>query len=149
MAIEGYEFPDDLHYSTDHYWARQEDGLVVQGATDFAQKLAGDIVYVELPKVGRKIQQGKPFMSIESGKWVGRVYAVVSGEIVEANQELDDDPTLINCDPYGAGWIVKIRPNDSGEVGLPGGLESGKLMRSDTPQFREWLLAEIAKHKRS
>lgn len=140
MQIEDYDFPEDLYYSPEHYWARVEDSLVTQGATDFAQKMAGQIVYVELPRKGRKIEQGKPFMSIESGKWVGRVHAVVGGEIIEINQALDDDPTLINVDPYGAGWIVKIRPSDPSEL--------DKLMRSSTPKFESWMRDEMREHKR-
>ena len=139
MQIEGYEFPEDLYYNTEHYWGRVEDSLVVEGATDFAQKMAGEIVYIELPKKGRRVEQGKPFASIESGKWVGRVYAVVGGEIAEVHRELEDDATLINCDPYGAGWIVKIKPSD------PAGLD--KLMRCTLPEFRTWFVGELGKHK--
>lgn len=141
MEIEGYEFPDDLFYSPDHYWGKVEDSLVAEGATDFTQKMAGEILYVELPRKGRRVEQGKPFTSIESGKWVGRVYAVVSGEIVDVNEELEDDPTLINRDPYGAGWIVKIEASDLKEL--------DSLMRSTTPEFREWLLDEMQKHKKT
>ena len=76
MEMEGYVFPDDLWYDKNHFWARIEGDTVVMGTTDFAQKLAGDIGYVEIPEEGQKVTQGKPFGSIESGKWVGRIYAV-------------------------------------------------------------------------
>ncbi len=111
MEIEGYQLPDDLYYHKEHFWARVEGGTVTIGATDFAQKLAGQIVYVELPSKGKPVEQGKPIGSMESGKWVGRIYAPVSGQIESANQELDDSPDLINESPYEKGWICKITPS--------------------------------------
>lgn len=78
MEIEGYNFPDDLYYHKEHFWARVEGNTVTTGTNDFAQKLAGQIVYVEMPSPGRAVEQGKPCGSMESGKWVGRVYAPVS-----------------------------------------------------------------------
>ena len=108
MEIEGYNLPDDLYYHKEHYWARVEGNTVTIGANDFAQKLAGQIVYVELPSVGRTVEQGKPCGSMESGKWVGRIYAPVSGKVESANQELEDNPELINESPYDKGWICKI-----------------------------------------
>ncbi len=104
MEMEGYFFPDDLWYDKNHFWARIEGDHLVMGTTDFAQRLAGDIGYVELPEEGRKVQQGKPFGSIESGKWVGRIYAVFSGEVIAVNEALEDQPELINASPYDEGW---------------------------------------------
>jgi glycine cleavage system H protein len=116
MEMEGYFFPDDLWYDKNHFWARVEGNNLVMGTTDFAQRLAGDIGYVELPEEGRKVQQGKPFGSIESGKWVGRIYAVFSGEVIAVNEALEDQPELINASPYDQGWICKIAPeNREGE----------------------------------
>jgi len=112
MEIEGYSFPDDLLYDKNHFWARIEDGAVVMGTTDFAQKLAGEIGYVELPEAGQKVTQGKPFGSIESGKWVGRIYAVLSGQVAEVNEALEDEPELINTSPYDQGWICKLSPEN-------------------------------------
>ena len=112
MEIEGYFFPDDLWYDKNHFWARIEGESVVMGTTDFAQKLAGDIGYVELPEEGRGIQQGKPFGSIESGKWVGRIYAVFSGKVTEVNEALEDEPEIINASPYQDGWICKMTVTD-------------------------------------
>lgn len=112
MEMEGYFFPDDLWYDKNHFWVRIEGDSVVMGTTDFAQKLAGDIGYVELPEEGRKVQQGKPFGSIESGKWVGRIYAVFSGEVTAVNEALEDQPELINASPYEEGWICKIAPEN-------------------------------------
>ena len=112
MELSGYFFPDDLWYDKNHFWARIEGDTVTMGTTDFAQKLAGDIGYVEIPEEGQKVQQGKPFGSIESGKWVGRIYAVFSGEVTAVNEALEDEPELINTSPYEEGWICKIRPEN-------------------------------------
>jgi len=108
MEIEGYTFPDDLYYHKEHFWARVEGEIVTVGTTDFAQKLAGDIVFVEMPSVGKTVEQGKPCGSMESGKWVGRIYAPVSGKVQSSNEELEDSPELINTSPYEKGWIFKI-----------------------------------------
>jgi glycine cleavage system H protein len=110
MEIEGYHFPDDLHYDKEHYWCRVEGNVVVMGTTDFAQKMAGEIVYVQLPLIGKSVNQGKPCGALESGKWVGRVYAAISGKVVEVNEALEDSPELINQSPYDQGWMVKIEP---------------------------------------
>jgi glycine cleavage system H protein len=107
MKIEGYNFPDDLYYDKNHFWARVEGDVVTMGTTHFTAKLAGEITYVDLPQEDDEVTQGKPFGSIESGKWVGRVYAVVSGTVAAVNEELEDSPELINEDPYQA-WICKI-----------------------------------------
>jgi glycine cleavage system H protein len=137
MDIEGSSFPDDLYYDKNHFWARVEDDLVVMGTTDFSQKLAGEITYVDIDQEGEEIQQGKPFASIESGKWVGRVYAMVSGEVVEINETLEDEPELINQSPYGDGWLFKISPSD-----LDG--ELGNLMKAG-PAFEEFIKGEAAR----
>jgi glycine cleavage system H protein len=108
MEIEGYLFPDDLYYHKEHFWAKVEGNKVTVGTTDFAQKLAGDIVFVELPSQGKSIEQGKPCGSMESGKWVGRIYAPVSGKVESSNEELEDSPELINESPYQKGWIFKV-----------------------------------------
>ena len=108
--------PEDVKYHAEHMWARVEGDLVVVGVTDFAQKLAGDIVYVDLPMEGDEMTKDKPFGSLETGKWVGKVYAPVSGEVEEYNEEVEDDALIINEDPYKGGWIIKIKPNDISEV---------------------------------
>ena len=112
MEIEGYSFPDDLYYDKEHCWCRVEGNVAVTGTTDFAQKMAGEIVYVQLPLVGKSVTQGKPCAALESGKWVGRIYAVVSGKVVEVNEGLEDNPQLINDGPYEQGWIFKTEPSD-------------------------------------
>ena len=112
MEIEGYIFPDNLYYHKEHFWAKVEGNVVTIGTNDFAQKLAGQIVYVELPPPGKIIEQGKPCGSMESGKWVGRIYAPVSRKVEALNQALEDTPELINESPYEKGWICKIAPSN-------------------------------------
>jgi len=112
MKIKDYEFPDELKYDKYHGWVIKEDELLLMGVTDMFQKMAGEVIFVEVPAVGRKITQGDPFASIESGKWVGRLKASVDGEIVEANAELDDFPYLLNESPYEEGWIIKLKPDN-------------------------------------
>ena len=124
MEIEGYNFPEDLFYDKNHFWARVEGDLVVMGATDFTVKLAGEITYVDIEQEGEDVEQGKPFASIESGKWVGRVYAMVSGEVVEINEDLEDEPEIINESPYGEGWLFKIKPSDL-DAELPNLMKAG------------------------
>jgi glycine cleavage system H protein len=140
MKIDKYEFPDDLYYDREHNWARIEGNQAVIGMTDMGQDLANEIVYVEAPRVGRTIEQGKPFMSLESGKWVGRVKAIVSGQIAEANEELEWESTLVNEAPYEAGWFAKV------ELGNPG--EVDNLMRASDPAFAEFIAAEREKYDR-
>ena len=112
MKIEEYYFPDDLYYHKEHFWARIEGDTVITGTTDFAQKLAGQVVYIELPSTGKAVEQGKPCGSMESGKWVGRIYAPVSGKIEAINGDLDDTPELINESPYEKGWMCKIKASN-------------------------------------
>jgi glycine cleavage system H protein len=137
MEIEGYHIPDDLYYDRNHFWARVEGDLVIMGMNDYAQKMAGEIVYVSLPPEGKKLTQGKNFAKVESGKWLGKVFAVVSGELVEVNEELEDSPALINEDPYGKGWMFKIRPDSMGEL---------KNLLKDPGEIEAWLKAEVAEH---
>lgn len=134
MKIEGYDYPDDLFYDKEHNWARIEGNTAIIGVTDFGQELAGEIVYAEVPRVGREITQGQPFMSIESGKWVGRVKAILSGKIVKVNEELEWESTLVNESPYDEGWFVQI------ELADPAQMEA--LMRAGDPAFAEFIAAE-------
>ena len=112
MKIEDYFFPDDYYYHKEHFWAKVEGDLVTMGTTDFAQKLAGQVVYIELPSPGKVVEQGKPCGSMESGKWVGRIYAPVSGKIEAINNDLEDTPELINDNPYEKGWMCKIKASN-------------------------------------
>jgi glycine cleavage system H protein len=107
--------PDDLRYSTDHEWARLEDGKVRIGITDYAQDALGDVVYVDLPQVGTSVAAGESFSEVESTKSVSEIYAPVGGTIADVNGELGDAPQKLNEDPYGEGWICLIDPADPGE----------------------------------
>jgi glycine cleavage system H protein len=104
--------PKHLRYTKDHEWARRESGSVVVGVTAHAQEALGDVVYVELPKVGDSVTAGKAFGVIESTKAVSELYAPVSGKVVKVNAALSDEPSTVNSDPYGAGWIAEIEPSD-------------------------------------
>ncbi len=108
--------PQDLRYTTDHEWARVEDGRVRMGITDYAQDALGDIVFVQLPAVGTVVEAGSAFSEIESTKSVSDVYAPVSGEVVEVNDHLSDSPQRVNEDPYGGGWICVLAPADPAAV---------------------------------
>jgi len=112
MHSEGYEVPEDLHYSKDHEWVRIEGDLAVVGVTDYAQKSLHEIVYVELPSEGTQLDQAEVIGTVESVKAVSEVFSPVSGEVVEINRNLEEKPELVNKDPYGDGWLVKIRPKN-------------------------------------
>lgn len=108
--------PDDLKYTAEHEWARADGGTVRVGVTDYAQEALGDVVYVSLPEVGAKVEQGQPFGEIESTKSVSDLYAPVTGTITARNDALDGRPELVNSDPYGEGWIVEIEPADAAQL---------------------------------
>ena len=108
--------PDELRYTSEHEWARLEDGRVRVGITDYAQDALGDIVFVDLPEPGTTLEAGTSFSEIESTKSVSDVYAPVGGEVVEVNGELADHPEQVNEDPYGEGWLCVISPSDPAAV---------------------------------
>lgn len=110
------DFPDELKYTEEHEWILVEDELVTVGITDFAQDSLGDIVFVELPEVGTLVVAGKPFGVVESVKAVSDIYAPISGEVVEVNEELPESPETLNTSPYGDGWMVKIKPSDPSQL---------------------------------
>jgi glycine cleavage system H protein len=110
------DIPSDLRYSTDHEWARVEEGRVRIGITDYAQDALGDVVFVEVPEVGTKVERGTSFSEVESTKSVSEIYAPVSGVIVEINADLADSPERLNDDPYGEGWICIIDPTDPAQL---------------------------------
>ncbi|MFP4218604.1 MAG: glycine cleavage system protein GcvH [Salinarchaeum sp.] len=111
-----YETHDDLYYTEDHEWARPEDGTATIGLADYAQDELGDLVFFELPAVGDELTQGDAFAVVESIKAVSDVYAPVSGEVIEVNEALHDNPELTNEDPYGDGWLVKVEMADPDEL---------------------------------
>ena len=106
------EIPKDLRYTKDHEWARKAGGVVVVGVTAHAQEALGDVVYVELPKLGAPVTAGKAFGVIESTKAVSELFAPVSGKVVKVNDDLADSPQTVNQDPYGRGWLVEVEPSD-------------------------------------
>jgi glycine cleavage system H protein len=108
--------PADRRYTSEHEWIKPDGEQYVVGITAFAQDQLGDIVYVELPKVGDRVEAGKPFGVIESVKTASDLYAPVTGEVIEVNAELVDQPQSVNDDPYEAGWIIKIRAADPADV---------------------------------
>jgi len=108
--------PDGLRYTTDHEWAELVEGRVRVGITDYAQDALGDVVFVDLPAIGTRVEAGGPFGEVESTKSVSEIYAPVSGEVVAVNAALADAPELLNSDPYGAGWISEISPSDPGAL---------------------------------
>jgi len=113
--VADYDFPDNLRYSTDDEWARLENERVTVGVSDYAQQQLGDIVFVELPKVGSSVEKGEPFGVIESVKAVADLYAPLSGQVVEVNQALTEQPEAVNEDCYGDGWMVVILVEGKGE----------------------------------
>ena len=103
-------FPADVRYTDQHEWARLEGDQVTVGITSYATDQLGDVVFVELPAVGRKVEAGKPFGVVEAVKTVSDLYAPVAGEVVEVNAALADNPALVNQEPFGGGWMIRIRP---------------------------------------
>lgn len=108
--------PSDLRYNSSHEWVRLEGDIITVGITDHAQAELTDVVFVELPAVGRKVDHGDPTAVVESVKAASDIYAPLSGEITEANPEVEADPALVNTNPYGKGWIFKMRLNDAASV---------------------------------
>ncbi|MHB9033071.1 MAG: glycine cleavage system protein H [Anaerolineae bacterium] len=139
-TIAGYEFPDELYYTKEHVWARVEGDVVTIGLTQFGQAIAGDIVYVEVPRAGRAVTQNEPFMSMESGKWVGRVKSPLDGTIAEANGEVEWESAVVNRDPYGEGWLAKIKATDLSQL--------NNLMKADSPELAALIEADRIKYKK-
>jgi glycine cleavage system H protein len=109
--------PKELKYTKDHEWTKLEGQTAVIGITDFAQEKLGSIVFVELPPVGKNFQQGQTAVTVDSVKAVAEVYAPLTGEVAEVNEALRDTPELINRDPYGEGWMFKLKVTGSAETG--------------------------------
>jgi glycine cleavage system H protein len=111
------KYPNEFRYTKEHEWVRVEGEIGTVGITEHAQKELGDIVYVDLPKVGAALEHGKSLGSVESVKAVSDVFSPVSGEVVEINESLADAPEKLNQDPHGAAWLVKIKLSDAGQAG--------------------------------
>ena len=111
--ISELKLPEDVRYTEDHEWARSDGNLFVVGISDYAQDQLGDIVYVDLPEKGSAFEQGQEFGTVESVKAVSELFMPVGGEVVEVNAALEDAPELVNNDPYGDGWMLKVKAGDS------------------------------------
>jgi len=108
--------PENLHYSKDHEWVEVKDGVATVGITDYAQHALGDVVYVDLPRVGDNLASHEAFGSIESVKAVSEVFTPIAGEIVEVNDGLNDTPEAVNTDPYGAAWMIRVKMENALEA---------------------------------
>ena len=138
MKILDYEFIEGYLYDKEHNWYKKEEDTFRVGVTDFFQKTANEIVFVELPAVGRNLEAGKPFVSIESGKWVGRVINTVGGTVISANSELKDFPYLINESPYDEGWLIVMTPVDQNFTSILYDLSNAEQLKA----YEEFLVAE-------
>lgn len=107
--------PESLRYTMDHEWVGEQNGLCVVGITDYAQEQLGDVTYVELPKIGQRLKRGEEAAVVESVKAASDVYAPLSGEVAEINEQVENETDLVNRDPYGRGWFFKLKKYDSTE----------------------------------
>lgn len=140
MDIAGYNMPEELYYDVYHFWTKVEGDLLVMGMDDFAEKLAGQIVFVQLPFEGKAVTAGKKFAKVESGKWLGTIYGPVDGEIAAVNQELEENPSLINQDCYGKGWMYKVKPNDMSQL--------SRLIHGGKDVLEPWVIEDVKKFKK-
>jgi glycine cleavage system H protein len=108
--------PEDLKYTKDHEWARIDDDIATIGITDFAQSELGDIVYIDLPEIGITTEQSQAFGTIEAVKAVSDIFSPLTGEVVEVNKKISDSPEIVNKDPYGEGWLIKIKFSKTSEL---------------------------------
>lgn len=123
--------PDDLSYTEEHEWTRIDGRRFTVGITNYAQDALGDVVYIDLPASGTRVERGQPFGEVESTKSVSDLYAPVTGTIVERNETLESQPELVNSDPYGNGWMVIIEADDAGGTeGLLTAADYDKLIES-------------------
>ena len=114
--IKELNLPEDVKYTKDHEWAKQDGDIITIGINDYAQDQLGEVVFVEMPEVGDSFSQGDEFGSVESVKAVSEIYIPVSGEVVEINEALEDEPELVNNDCYNNGWLIRIKPEDPSEM---------------------------------
>lgn len=138
VEVEGFNFPDDMYYTDDQIWMKKEGDKVRIGMNEFGVDLAGKIKFVRLRPAGKEIGAGRSIGTLESGKWTGPVKAPVSGMIAEINEELKDNPGILNDDPYGKGWIAVIEPTQFDD-------EIGALQGADG--LEAWVKAQIAEKR--
>jgi glycine cleavage system H protein len=139
VKVEGYDFPDDLYFHPDHMWAKIEGDKVRVGYNAWASEAAGKLVSIKTRPAGKSVQVGKTLGSIESGKWVGSLKLPISGTILEINPAIAGNPSIINDDPYGNGWVALIDPSNL-EAEL-----AGLMKGSEKDKLEDWLKEEIAK----
>ena len=122
-------FPEDVRYTREHEWAREQNGVVTVGITGYATDQLGDVVFVELPELGQKLEAGKTFGVVEAVKTVSDLYAPLAGQVVEVNAALSDNPAIVNSDPYGEGWMIKLQLADpKSYAGLLSSADYAKLV---------------------
>lgn len=124
-------FPTDLLYTKEHEWVRLEEDILILGITEHAQEALGDIVFFETPDVGQMIESGEAFCVIESVKTVSDIYSPVAGEVFEVNEEVEENAELINRDPYGSGWLVKIKFDTSEALGFLDADEYAEFLKEE------------------
>lgn len=137
VQIQEYDLPDELYFHMEHSYAKLENGKVRVGMSDFFAKTAGSIVYVDLPFEGDEVGAGEVCGKVQSRKWIGKLVAPIAGEIVELNEDINEDATLINSDPYGEGWILVIEPSNL-EDDLAGLIHGPDAVN-------EWIAGELKK----
>jgi len=133
--IDGREFPEYLYYHRDHMWVNIEKDKARVGYNDWAQNASGKLLSINTRKQGRTVKQGKTLGTVESGKWVGPLKAPITGEILELNQDIIKDPSSINQDPYGKGWIALLAPQNLDEL-------SDLIKGTDTDSLQAWITEE-------
>ena len=134
VEIEGYKLPDELYYTKDHTWARIEDnGSVTVGLDAYGTKAAGNIEFIDLPMEDDDFEAGEAMGSLESAKWVGGLLMPVSGTIIEVNENIEDDLDILKEDPYGEGWLVKLKPSNLKDdlKGLIHGVDIGPWLKKE------------------
>ncbi len=137
MQVDKRFVPEDLRYDRNDYWVKATAGEAVIGLTAYGQDVTGDILYLELPPAGSSFRRGEDSGSIESGKWVGRLLPPVTGMVLERNSALETDPSGVNQDPYGAGWLLRVRLADPSEL-------DGLL---NPAAYREWIAGQIRRER--
>ena len=140
VDIQGYSFPEDLHYTEDHIWVRKDDNTLTVGFDDLASKLIGNILFVMLAEEGTLLSPGTVFGTVESMKWVERLKSPVSGAIKTVNRDLELDPTAVNREPYGSGWFIKLT------MGV--GVEDELSSLAGGLGLNEWAVNEIDRRKK-
>ncbi|SMD12105.1 glycine cleavage system protein H [Sporomusa malonica] len=132
-----YDIPKGLYYTSDHAWVKVEGNTIRIGITDFMQKLAGEITFIRIPRVGKALAAGATLSSIQSGKWAGKIQVPMSGKVLEANSELPGNPKLLNSDSYGAGWICVMEPDNltEGLQSLIHGDDADKFFTEEHAKF--------------